>query len=140
MELCQLRCVCLVRGKTGSPSTVPQVQRQVPHELDMTVLHINRSAQSADIFGDVVAEDDGAHGRLSRPALPHQEDLSLLLADVHGDVLRGLISRAGWTVPRRCGHSQDERRTAIQQDAHHGAWAIVRIEAGCLQVETRNPQ
>lgn len=49
----------------------------------MAMLDINCSCQTAHIFGDVVAEDDGAHGRLSRATLAHEKDLSLLLAEIH---------------------------------------------------------
>lgn len=54
----------------------------------MTVLDVNRSTESAHILGDVVAEDNRAHGRLARATLAHKQHLSLLLAGVHaGDLL-----------------------------------------------------
>lgn len=40
------------------PSAIPKVKREVPHELDMTMLDINGGTQASDILGHVVAEDN----------------------------------------------------------------------------------
>ena len=68
----------------NSPSTIPQIEGEVAHELDMAVLHINGSTEAPHILGDIVAEDDRAHRGLARATLAHQEHLSLLLAGIHG--------------------------------------------------------
>ncbi len=39
---------------------------------------IYRCTQAANIFGDIIAEDDAAHRRFARTRLAHQEDLLLL--------------------------------------------------------------
>jgi hypothetical protein len=62
------------------PSTVPEIEHQVTHELDVAVLDIDCGTQPAYVLGDVVAKDDASHRRLSCPALSHQEHLALLLA------------------------------------------------------------
>lgn len=78
-----------VKSYINIPSAVPEIQHQVPHELDIAMLDIDRSAQSAHILGYVVAEDDAAHGRLPRAALPHEQHLALLLplGGVHAGVV-----------------------------------------------------
>ena len=60
------------------PSTIPQIEYQTSQELDSAVLDIYRSTQAANIFCDVIAEDDAAHGRFTRSRLAHQEDFFLL--------------------------------------------------------------
>lgn len=60
------------------PSTVPKIEYKAPQELDSAVLDIYRCTQAADIFGDIIAEDDAAHGRFARARLAHEEDLLLL--------------------------------------------------------------
>lgn len=69
------------------PPAVPKVEHQIAHELDVAVLHVNGRTQSADVFGDIVAEDDAAHGRLAGAALAHEQHLALFLAldRVHGE-------------------------------------------------------
>ncbi len=62
-----------------SPTTVPQVEGQIPQESHVTVLDIDRRSQSSRVLGDVIRKDDGAHRRLSRSALAHQKHLLLLL-------------------------------------------------------------
>ena len=61
------------------PSTVPEIQHQVSHELDIAVLDINGGAETAHVLGHVVAEDNAAHGRLAGAALAHEQHLALLL-------------------------------------------------------------
>lgn len=60
------------------PSTVPEVEYKTPKEFDCTVLNIYCCTQAANIFGDIIAEDDTAHRRLARARLAHQEDFFLL--------------------------------------------------------------
>ena len=99
------------------PSTVPQVQHQVAHELDVAVLDIDCSAQSAYVLGDIVAENDAPHRRLSCSTLAHQEHLALLLAlcRVHlaGDV----------EVPCRRG-LRSESRLGIEVELGRGCWML----------------
>ena len=73
------------------PSTVPEIEYEAPQELDSAMLDIYRSAQPADIFGDVIAEDDAPHGRFARARFPHQKDLLLLrfLKVVHSGYFSG---------------------------------------------------
>ena len=54
------------------PSTVPEIENKTPQEFDSAVLDIYRCTQAANIFGDVIAEDDAAHGRFPRSRLAHQ--------------------------------------------------------------------
>lgn len=61
------------------PSAIPQIQHEVAHELDVAVFDINGSAQSANVFCNIVAENDASHGRLASTALAHQQHLPLLL-------------------------------------------------------------
>lgn len=63
-----------------SPSAVPEIEHQVAHELDVAVLHVNRRAQPPHVLCDIVAEDNGAHRRLARAALAHEQHLALLLS------------------------------------------------------------
>ena len=74
------------------PSAVPEIEYKTPQELDGAVLDIYRCTQAANIFGDVIAEDDAAHGRFTRARLAHEEDLLLLgfLKAVHVGRLPGL--------------------------------------------------
>ena len=53
----------------GSPSTVPEIEHQVSHELDIAVLDVDCRAQPTDVFGDIVAKHDASHRRLA-PLLP----------------------------------------------------------------------
>jgi hypothetical protein len=62
------------------PSTVPEVEHEVAHELDVAVFDIDGRAQPAHIFGNVIAEDDASHRRLAGSTLAHQQHLALLLA------------------------------------------------------------
>lgn len=62
------------------PSTVPQIQHQIAHEAYIAVLDIDGGSKSADVFGDIVTEDNGAHRRLSRTRLSHQQYFALLRA------------------------------------------------------------
>ena len=77
------------------PSAIPEIQHEVPHELDVAVLDVDSGTQSADILGDIVAEDNASHGRLARATFAHQQHLALLLT------LLG-IHREGM-FDRRCG-------------------------------------
>lgn len=70
-------------GVIDLPSTVPEIQRQVAHELSMAVLNIDGGAETTNIFGNIIAEDDAAHGGLARATLAHQEDLLFTFAGVH---------------------------------------------------------
>lgn len=69
------------------PATIPEIQHQVPHELDIAVLDVDGRAQPPHILGHVVAEDDTPHGRLASAGFAHQQHLALLLplARVHLD-------------------------------------------------------
>ena len=60
------------------PSAIPKIEYKTPQELDSAVFDIYRCTQTANIFGDIVAEDDAAHGRFARARLAHEEDLLLL--------------------------------------------------------------
>ena len=74
------------------PSAVPEIEYKTPQELDGAVLDIYRCTQAANIFGDIIAEDDAAHGRFARARLAHEEDLLLLrfLKAVHVGSFTGL--------------------------------------------------
>ena len=63
-------------------STIPEIEVQVSQESDVGVLHVDGGAQPAGVAGDVVGEDDGAHRRLARTGLAHQQHLLL-----HDDLL-----------------------------------------------------
>lgn len=76
--------------KMSIPSTVPQVQHEIAHELDVAVFDVYGGPQSPDVFGNIVAEDDAPHGRLAGAALAHEQDLALLLA-LGGRVHPGLL-------------------------------------------------
>lgn len=67
----------------NSPSTVPEIKCQVAHELSMAMLDIDGGSETPDVFGDIVAEDDAAHGGLAGTALAHQQDLLFTFASVH---------------------------------------------------------
>lgn len=76
-----VRLVLYVRlGVSTLPSTIPEIEHEIAHEAYVTVLDIDGSAQSSNILGHVVAEDDGAHRRLARARLAHQQHLALLLS------------------------------------------------------------
>lgn len=62
------------------PSTVPEVQHEVAHELDVAVLHVDGRAQFPDILRDVILEYDGAHGGFTCAGPAHQQDFALLVA------------------------------------------------------------
>lgn len=62
------------------PSAIPQVEYEISHESNVAVFDVNCSAQAAHIFGDIVAEYDGPHGRFASSRSSHQQHLSLLLA------------------------------------------------------------
>lgn len=72
----------------NSPTTIPQIKRQIPHELNMAMLNINSRAEPSHILRNIVAKDNRSHRRLSRPALPHQQHLPLLLPPIHDVALR----------------------------------------------------
>lgn len=44
------------------PSTIPQVEHKVSQKFDRAMFDIYGSAEAAYVFGDIVAEDDAAHG------------------------------------------------------------------------------
>jgi hypothetical protein len=73
------------RSAGHSPSTIPEVQSQVTHELSMAVLNIDGSAETTNIFCDIVAEDDAAHGGFAGATLAHQQDLLFTFSGVHVD-------------------------------------------------------
>ena len=50
----------LKRGNI-SPSAVPKIEHQIPHEPNVTMLNINRSPQSSYILSHIVAKDDRSH-------------------------------------------------------------------------------
>ncbi len=54
------------------PATVPEVKREIAQELHTTMLNIDGSSQPAHVSWSVVAEYDGAHGRLSSATLAHK--------------------------------------------------------------------
>jgi hypothetical protein len=62
------------------PATVPQVEHQIPHELDVAVLHIDGCAESPHVLCNIVAKDNTAHGGFARSTLAHEQHLALLLA------------------------------------------------------------
>ena len=75
------------------PSTIPQVQQQVPHKSDVAVLDVDGSTKSSDVLCHIVAEDDRSHRRLARTRAAHEQHLALLLAlatlrRTHGDYRR----------------------------------------------------
>lgn len=62
-----------------SPTTIPQIQRQIPQELHVADLRVDGRAQSPRVFRHKVTEDDAAHGALARARLAHQQHFLLLL-------------------------------------------------------------
>lgn len=62
------------------PSTVPKIEHEVAHKLDVAMLDIDSRAQPAHIFGNVIAEDDTPHRRLAGSTLAHKQHFALLLA------------------------------------------------------------
>lgn len=50
------------REKRYIPSTIPQVEHKVSQKFDRAMFDIYGSAEAAYVFGDIVAEDDAAHG------------------------------------------------------------------------------
>ena len=54
------------------PSTIPKIENKTAQELDSAVLNIYCCTQAADVFGDIIAEDDAAHRRLARAGLAHK--------------------------------------------------------------------
>jgi len=63
-----------------SPSAIPQIEHQITHEPDITVLNINGCSKSPDILGYIVAEDDRPHGTLAGSRFAHEQHLALFLA------------------------------------------------------------
>lgn len=72
-------------GSGTLPSAVPQIQSQIAHESGMTMFNVDSGTQSSNIFGDIVAEDDGAHGRFPGTRFAHKQDLLLAFATVHDE-------------------------------------------------------
>jgi hypothetical protein len=74
----------------NSPAAVPQIQQQISHEPDVTVLYIYGRTEPSDVLCHIVAEDNRSHGRLACARATHQQHLALLLAlatlrRTHGD-------------------------------------------------------
>ena len=44
------------------PSAIPKVEYKAAQEFDSAVFDIYRCTQTTNILGDIVAEDDAAHG------------------------------------------------------------------------------
>jgi hypothetical protein len=68
------------------------------------VFHVDGRAEAPHVFRHVVAENDVAHRRLARSALPHQKDLLLLRFDpvgVHDGARR-------CTIPEMDGRGDEE--------------------------------
>jgi hypothetical protein len=79
-----------VENISNSPATVPQIQQQIPHEPDVTVLYVYGRTEPSDVLCHIVAEDNGSHRRLACARATHQQHLALLLAlatlrRIHGD-------------------------------------------------------
>ena len=81
-------CICSI------PSAIPKIEYKTAQELDSAVLDIYGGPETADIFGDIIAEDDAAHRRFTRARFAHQENLLLLglLKVVHSGSVPGLSS------------------------------------------------
>lgn len=43
-------------------AAVPQIEGEAAEEADVVMLDVDGGAEAASIFGDIVGEDDGAHG------------------------------------------------------------------------------
>jgi hypothetical protein len=76
-----------------SPAAVPQIQQQISHEPDVTVLYIYGRTEPPDVLCHIVAEDDRSHGRFACARATHQQHFALLLAlatlrRTHGDYRR----------------------------------------------------
>lgn len=56
---------------------VPQVQREIAHEADVRVFHVDGGAQPAHVPGHVVGEDDGPHRGFARAGLAHEQDFAV---------------------------------------------------------------
>lgn len=54
----------------------------------MTMLNIDSSTQPANIFCNVVAENNGSHRRFPGTRLAHEQNLLLPLSRVHGECMR----------------------------------------------------
>lgn len=79
-----MRCLCQPcsaaeegRKGSGAPSTVPQVEDQVSQKLELRMLDIDCGAQTADVFGHEITEDDTSHRGFARARLAHEQDLLL---------------------------------------------------------------
>ena len=57
------------------PPTIPKIKHQIPQKLDLAVLDVDSGTKTADIFCDVVAKDDAAHGGFAGARLAHKKDL-----------------------------------------------------------------
>lgn len=56
-------------------AAVPQIEHQIAEKPNVTVLHIDGSAQSPGVSSDVVGEDDRSHAGLARTRLAHKQYL-----------------------------------------------------------------
>jgi len=56
-------------------TAIPQVEPQAAEELDLAALDVDGGAEAARVGGELRLEDDGAHRRLARARLAHEEDL-----------------------------------------------------------------
>ena len=88
---------CESRGDRFIPSTIPKIEYETAQELDSAVLNVYGCTQAADIFGDVIAENDTAHRRLARAGFAHKKDFLLLgfLKAVHAGGLSFLLGQRG---------------------------------------------
>eukprot|EP00588_Corethron_pennatum_P011397 CAMPEP_0194269030 /NCGR_PEP_ID=MMETSP0169-20130528/3263_1 /TAXON_ID=218684 /ORGANISM="Corethron pennatum, Strain L29A3" /LENGTH=301 /DNA_ID=CAMNT_0039010521 /DNA_START=125 /DNA_END=1026 /DNA_ORIENTATION=+ len=68
--------VGLVEGVLAA--AVPEVQDEVPQKTHVVVLHVERGGEAHGVAREEVGEDDGAHGRLARVGLAHQQDFLFL--------------------------------------------------------------
>lgn len=67
-------------GRICSPATIPEVQHEIAHEFDITMLHIYCRSEPPDVLCNVILEDDGAHGGLAGAGPAHQQDFALFVA------------------------------------------------------------
>ncbi len=68
--------VILVEGLV--PATVPDVEHEIPEELDISCLDCDGRFQFARVFGDMIMKDDAAHGGLAGATFSHKQYLLLL--------------------------------------------------------------
>jgi hypothetical protein len=92
LAMCGLT-ITIRKGRNNSPTAVPQIEQQVSHEPDVTVLYVYGRTEPSDVLCHIVAEDDRSHGRFACSRATHQQHFALLLAlatlrRTHGDYRR----------------------------------------------------